>query len=96
MCIKGINTLTDWAIIKDPRDPYKAPEMRQECLTGKRESDLVNGTSCTTTPIVGKTSDGYVVTRSGTHYKLLTVHPDYEKQFPNAFERLINSLQVIS
>ena|ERR1035437_9848080 len=102
-----MKTLTNWSIVMDDRNPYQAPELRKQCLTGNLISDIwpiseqpqniglrVSPMSCFTTPIVGK-SGNCVVTQSGTHYKLLTVAPEYEVLYPGAFERLMNSLQEI-
>ena len=46
----------------------------------------------TTSRIVGKTSDNKVITKSGSVYELGVVLPDYEQHFPNARDRLLNTL----
>ena len=83
-------TLSNWAVAMDDRNPFQAPELRDQCLAGQRE----NGSHCLTTGIVGK-SNGCVITRSGSHYKLLDVDQNYEKQYPGAFDRLMNSLPTV-
>jgi signal peptidase I len=52
------------------------------------------GKPVSTSPIVGKRGDK-VVTRSGTEYELGAVLADYEAQFPNAKERLLQSLKTV-
>jgi hypothetical protein len=82
--------LKNWFVIQDPRDQFMAPELRPQCLGGDRGDN-----DCLTTPIMGKTEDGYVVTRSGSHYKLLDVDPAYEAEYPDALNRLMNSLKLM-
>ena len=85
--------LNNWYVGEDPRhhDPYLAPECRIQCLGGNRvgDGDVI------TTGIVGKSADGCVVTRSGSHYKLMEVDPAYEAEYPDAFNRLMNSLEAV-
>ena len=82
--------LKQWFVILDPRDQFNPPECREQCLGGYRGDN-----ECLTTPIKGKTKDGYVVTQSGYQYKLHDVDPNYEKEFPDAFNRLMNSLKIV-
>lgn len=88
-----MKTLANWSI-HYTGDEYTAPELRQPFLHGQREKDVEAGTFCNTTPIVGKI-DGKVVTRSRSQYTLLEVAPAYEAMFPDAFNRLMNSLNEI-
>jgi len=83
--------LNNWGVVYLSMDPYLAPELRGQALCGIREED---GKSITTSRIVGKTIDGCVVTASGSVYSLGTVDPVYEELFPNARERLVNTLPL--
>jgi hypothetical protein len=87
-----LKTLKNWSIITDPRNPYLAPECRGLCLQGRRPEDTDPDKHCVTSHIVGK-HGGYVVTASGTYYKLLDVDPAYAKQYPNAWTRVMASLK---
>jgi hypothetical protein len=85
-------TLTNWAVVQFPANFYEAPELRVQCLTGKRPQDVTSLHSrVTTSPIIGKRWDE-VVTRSGSHYTLLEVDPKYEAAYPGALKRLMDSL----
>ena len=69
---------------------YTAPELITTHLSGKLEDYKYVMTS----PVLYKTEDGRIVTKSGTIYTLGEVNPDYEKSFPSAKERLIDSLEI--
>lgn len=91
-----MKTLTNWSVAQDPRNPYLAPELRQQCLQGVRE----DGANVITSVIVGKTGlkespQRAVVTKSGTRYILKEVDPQYEAIYPNAQVRLMDSLAEI-
>lgn len=83
--------LSEWAVVMDDRNPFLAPELRRQCLSGKRDDDKTILTSV----IVGKAEDGCVVTASGSHYNLLDVLPDYEQHYPDAKNRLLNTLPLV-
>lgn len=90
------NTLTNWSVVADPRNPYLAPECRKMCLAGQRE----DGATVITSVIVGKTAilGGFqrkVVTTSGSRYLLLEVDPEYEARYPNAMFRVMESLTEV-
>lgn len=87
---KQEQTLIKWAVILDPRNPFLAPELRKECLIGIRP----DGLDCLTSHIKGK-RNGCVVTNSGTLYRLAEVESDYEHAFPDAYNRLMNSLEEV-
>ena len=79
--------------------PYTAPEMVVTQLQGnvyghpnpKRHPD---GKIIVTSAIKGK-RNGCVVTHSGSEYELVDVDPQYEKEFPNAYERLMKTLPEV-
>jgi hypothetical protein len=94
--MKPIARIENWSFGADPLHNYMAPEQMKFRLHGDvrghyRVGDRDNQTTST---ILGKTEDGKVVTRN-TLYELGQVHPEYEKQFPNALDRLMQSLTVI-
>ncbi len=82
--------LENWVVTFRQEDPYRAPEAKQ-CLHGNvyGHPDHLDGEEVTTSRIVA-TDDKFVTTSSGSKYELGAVYPDYEKQFPNARERLLN------
>lgn len=85
--------ISDWAVVFRPEERYDAPELRRQYLNGAVRNHPVqaDGKWVTTSAIVGK-QDGMVLTESGTLYQLGGVRADYEKQFPNAAERLLGTL----
>lgn len=87
--------LNKWAVVSKG-DPYQAPELCTDHLTGEVASHprFKDGKEITTSRIIGQ-RNGNVVTRSGTEYALGEVHPNYEKQFPNARHRLLTSLPAV-
>ena len=76
-------------------DDYTAPELREPRLAGNAYGHpnpyVRDGEHVETSRIVAKLN-GCVVTRSGTVYELGEVLPDYELQFPNAKQRLMDSI----
>lgn len=85
--------MENWAIVSDP---YQAPEISGQYLRGNIYNSVnprhEDGDGITTSRIVGKTSDNKVITKSGSVYELGVVLPDYEQHFPNARDRLLNTL----
>ena len=77
-------------------DPYTPPELVKNYLAGFvfGDSRRDDGTDITTSRIIGK-RNGSVVTRSGSEYELDDVDPKYEELFPDAKNRLLNSLKEI-
>jgi hypothetical protein len=78
-------------------DLYTAPEDLVTCLVGevygyKDPIRHPDGKRVRTSRIVGCEGD-CVVTSRGSKYELGVVDPDYEAAFPNAKERLLNSLK---
>ena len=98
-----MSKLENWGIVngvfgnwKESPTPYDAPESITHHLNGEiwNDSRFANGANVTTSTIKGK-RDGNVITKSGTVYELGDPHCDYELAFPNAKERLMNSLPEI-
>jgi len=79
--------IDNWSIAYSRITPYEAPELRMACVQGK-----LNERGILTSYIVGKTKDGNILTRN-SEYSLGEVDPLYEKEFPDAYSRLMNSLQ---
>jgi hypothetical protein len=89
-----MNNLHNWATVALPgTNPFLAPELAVVCLCGILENPdhKLHGKFVTTSRIIHQAS-GKVVTRSGSHYTLMDVAPDYENNYPNARERLFKSL----
>jgi hypothetical protein len=88
--------LDQWAVVVRA-DPYKAPELLRQSLSGicKGHPDFPDDHFVTTSHIRGKTVDNKVVTSSGSHIELLDVNPQYAAQYFNPRERLLGSLPLI-
>jgi len=84
--------IENWAVVVS--DPYAAPEARRQKLQGEvfGHPRFPDGTTVTTSSIVGKNWKGHVTTSSGSYYELGQVDPAYEEQFPGARDRLLDSL----
>jgi len=82
---KEVKTVENWAIVYHP-DSYTAPEMATPHLNGT----WPDGTNKTSTSIQN-VKGGLVYTKDSV-YKLGDPHPDYEAQFPNAYERIFEAL----
>ena len=83
--------INNWCVTAQA-DAYTPPEGIRECLGG----EVVNHPkypnqvkSLLTSAIVGY-EDGCIKVASGHLYELGTVDPDYEKAYPNAYQRLID------
>ncbi len=88
--------LENWAKIANPESPFQAPEMWIPQLTGDvyGHPRFEDGTGVTTSRIMGK-RDGKVITYSGLEYELGEVDAEYEKLYPDAFNRLMNTLDEL-
>lgn len=89
-------TIYHWGIIPSG-SPYLAPELWKRKLHGiliDPECPEDDDHWITTSSIVGKRGD-CIVTNSGSEYLLGEVNPSYERSFPNARERLFNSLKEV-
>lgn len=86
--------IENWSVVNPILDPYQAPETRSPSLYGKvfGHPKFVDGHWATTSSIYGKTAKNEVATVSGSSYELGQVDPSYEKKFPDAKNRLLNSL----
>ena len=86
--------LENWSIIQDDSDPYKAPEIRKQLLVGDvyGSAKFKDGKTIQVSRVIASNGINIVVTNSGNKYKLGEVDPEYLKAYPNAKQRLINSL----
>jgi len=85
--------LENWCVTCD--NPFQAPEARTPRLHGKvfNHPKFEDGKSINTSGIMAFNSEeNKIIVRSGKLYELGEVDPNYEKEFPNAYERLIKSL----
>lgn len=90
----AIYTLNNWSICAAGLNPYQAPETIEQCLQGNVFGNprFNAGDHITTTGIVSVDPEkDLVITRSGSVYKLGTIDPAYEDQFPDAKARLFAS-----
>ena len=88
--MKKIKKLKKWSVVSVGRSPYDAPESNWYCLQGISEV----GNQVLTSSIVGYRNN-YILTRSGSVYKLGEVDSDYEKLYPNAKRRLFKTLKKL-
>lgn len=86
--------IEDWALVPTC-GAYSAPEMGVS-LNGHVFGHLKksDGTLVRTSRIVGIDADRNVITESGTRYTLGLVNKQYEQAFPNAYDRIVSSLQT--
>ncbi len=87
-----MSKLENWALVST--NPYLAPEASKLLLTGNvyNHPKFKDGESVTTSPI-DRLENDFIITYSGSKYELGEIDPQYEKLFPNAKERLFNSLK---
>jgi hypothetical protein len=83
--------LEKWAFVSDI---YAAPELGRFMFQGRvyDHPRFEDGHPVTTSYISGF-KDGVFTTASGSEYILGEVDPEYEKEFPNAFERIVKKAQ---
>lgn len=81
--------LENWAVVG--HNPYLAPELQYQQLQGTvfDHPRFADGTFITTSAVAG-VEDGRIRTKSGSLYTLGEVNPEYEAEFPNARERILN------
>ncbi len=84
--------LENWSIVCR-YDPYRAPELQSSILRGNVFGDprFEDGARIDISAIDCIDRDE-IVTCSGRRFQLGTVDPEYEKAFPNAKQRLLDSL----
>ena len=87
--------IENWSIVY--RNIYQAPEQQSPCLHKKVywHPKHKDGTSVITS-FIEKEKNGLIITHSGSKYELGEVDSDYEKIYPNAKQRLIDSLKLFS
>jgi len=86
--------INDWSIIAlDDQNPCLAPELRRMAIAGfvTDRQNFKDGDPIITSTIKGRYKD-FIVTKSGSMYSLGDPNKEYEKQFPNALNRLLTSL----
>jgi len=88
--------LENWSLVTRVSNPYQAPELGVPCLHGLvyGHPKLPDGYEMSSSRVV-KTEGEDIITESGTHYELGQIDPEYEKIYPNAKQRLIESLKKI-
>ena len=82
--------INNWSVCHHPRDAMLPPEARNQVLHGDVLEDG-KAKKVLTSYIKAKRGE-CIVTSSGSHYKLGTIDPEYEKAYPNAKNRLWNTL----
>ena len=87
--------IENWSVVSFCHHPYSAPETCQLSLHGCvfGHPRFEDGTPITTSPIISVDGAGHILTRSGSDYFLGKVDPLYERAFPEAQNRLLNSLR---
>lgn len=85
--MKEVYKLDNWAIVYNG-SPYTAPEIRSQSLCGDRGDNIV-----TTSRIIGKI--GNCVATMNSLYMLERPSLEYEAVYPNAKQRLFDSLTEI-
>jgi len=75
---------------------YTDPEINHQYLRGNVYGNpkFADGESIITPPIAGRKGK-YIQTYSGSLYELGVVDSEYEKLFPNAYERLMKSMPEV-
>jgi len=83
--------IENWAIVTDP-DPYVAPELRKHRLCGNvyNYPGREDGQEVTTSSIRDVDKNRGVVICGSREYLLGEPNSDYEKEFPNAKERILS------
>lgn len=87
--------LENWGVVLRPK-PYQPPEAWAQALSGNvyDHPEYSDGSLITTSAINAPHGDNAILTESGRVYELGVVAQDYEELYPNARERLFNSLQL--
>lgn len=87
--------IENWSICTIPSpDPLAPPECSVKILCGDvyNHPKFKDGTYVQTSMTIG-VRDGKILTHSGSMYELGDVDTEYEEQYPNAKERLLNTGQ---
>ena len=89
-----MTTMKCWGVITD-QTGFKAPETVKQCLVGNiyNDSRFANGDPVKTSAIHNIVDYGdykEIETATGTKYAVYPddIDPEYERQFPRAYERL--------
>ncbi len=86
--------LENWSMVNRNENSYQAPEQGIPALSGEvyNHPRFEDGLIVTTSSIINKKGEN-VLTYSGSEYELGKVSEEYEKIYPDAKERLLNSLK---
>jgi hypothetical protein len=84
--------LERWAVVQGEVDPYQAPELACKYLTGEvyGKPNFSEGHYVRTSQLLF-VKEGFAFTKSGSVYTLGEVHPEYEKMYPNARNRIMEN-----
>jgi hypothetical protein len=87
--------LESWAFGIHYNDEYTAPEAGNPVFYGKvyGHPKHADGALIRTSTVVGFSTEGKIITRSGSVYELGVVNPEYEKRFPDAQARMMKALR---
>lgn len=88
--------LKNWTTQSILNNPYLSPEQPLFRLYGNvyNHNRFRDGMVIYTTQVIGKKGEN-IITSSKTEYELLDTAEEYERLYPNAKERLLNSLVEI-
>lgn len=83
-----------WCVVSRMDYGFQPPDVPGKCLQGLVMGHRLyaDGKAITTSRVVHRKGD-LVLTRSGSEYELGEPDPRYEAQYPNAKERLLESLE---
>ena len=86
--------LENWSVVFSDNDPYLHPELQTLSLCGNvfNHPRFKDGKRVTTSSIKGFDGE-LIMTSSGSKYELGEIDPEYEKLYPDAKNRLLNSLK---
>ncbi len=89
--------LENWSVVAS--NPYAPPELQRSKLSGKvfnhSNSIFKDGDKIITSGINGKNEKGQVIMVSGNVYDLGEIDPEYEKLFPDARDRFLDTLSLL-
>jgi hypothetical protein len=89
--------IVDWSVVSRTAHPYQAPELGYPALQGKAygHPKFEDGTLITTSKIIGKTECENSILTKNSLYVLGAIDTEYEKLYPDARSRLLNSLKLL-
>lgn len=86
--------IENWAVITPMPNTYIAPETQAPSLGGNvfDHPKFNDGTWITTSSIIGKNNKDEILTVNGSSYELGQISKSYEEKFPDARNKLLNSM----